>query len=67
MIIMIYEDFDDFGRFWTTKNKAKQSQSQLAPSSAVGFNTNLKKQSQFVSGIYGACIYMKGFYGNKPP
>jgi len=35
-----YEDFCDFVR---QKNKAKQSHSPLAPSTAVG----LKKQSQF--------------------
>jgi len=51
---MIYGDFDDFGRFWKTKNKAnlslrEQTQYYLAPSSAVGFNTNLKKQSQFAN------------------
>jgi len=43
----VYGDFYDFGRFWARKNKAKQSQFMLAPSTAVG----LKKQSQ--SPAYG--------------
>jgi hypothetical protein len=33
---MVYGDFDDFGWFWAMKNKAKQTQYYLAPSTAGG-------------------------------
>ena len=61
---MICGDFNDFGRFLATKNKAKQSQSLLAPSTAGGLKTNLKKQSQFAGGRNGVISYLKGVYGN---
>ena len=46
------------------KNKPKQTQFYLAPSTAVGLKTNLKKQSQFASGQIGVKSYLKGVYGN---
>jgi hypothetical protein len=35
-MVSIYGDFHDFGRFHVAKNKAKQTQSYLAPSTAGG-------------------------------
>ena len=49
-MIRTYGDFDVFVRFISRKNKAKQTQSWLAPSTAGGQKTDLKKQSQFTSG-----------------
>ena len=45
---MVYGDFDGPGR---RKNKPKQTQSRLAPSTAGRLKNRLKKQSQFVGGI----------------
>ena len=53
-----------FGGFGRRKNKAKQTQSLLAPSTAGGLKGNLKKQSQFTPGQIGIKSYMKGNYGN---
>ena len=47
---MVYGDFNDVRWFWAAKNKAKQSQLRLAPSTAGGFKTKLKKQTQFSIG-----------------
>jgi hypothetical protein len=46
-MIKVYGHFFGFERFLAAKNKAKQSQSRLAPSTAGGLKTNLKKQTQF--------------------
>ena len=59
---VIYGDYGDFGRFCAAKNKPKQTQSWLAPSTAVGLKTNLKKQSQFVEIQVGLNSCMKGNY-----
>ena len=47
MVSMTYEDCV---RPRQRKNKPKQSQSMLAPSTAGGWKTKLKKQSQFLKG-----------------
>jgi hypothetical protein len=38
---MIYRDFDDFGRYLAAKNKANQTQSLLALSTAVGLKKRI--------------------------
>jgi hypothetical protein len=48
------------------KNKANQSQSYLAPSTAGDLKTNLKKQSQFAFGQIGVSSYLKGYYDKIP-
>jgi len=55
-----------FGGFGQQKNKPKQTQLPLAPSTAGGLNTNLKKQSQFAPGLIGVKFYLKGDYDEKP-
>ncbi|HCO95174.1 MAG TPA: hypothetical protein DIU00_14685 [Phycisphaerales bacterium] len=53
---------------WTLgENKAKQTQSYLAPRFIWGLKTpDLKKQTQFVSARIGANSFLKGIYGNMP-
>ena len=46
ILIMVYGDFDGPSQ---RKNKPNQTQFMLAPSTAGGWKTNLKKQSQFIS------------------
>ena len=53
VIVRSYGDSGGFGRFWVAKNKANQTQSQLALRSLWGLKTNLKKQSQFARGRNG--------------
>jgi len=59
----VYGVFDDFWRFWTRKNKAKQTQSMLAPSTAVGLKTKLKKQTQFSKGQNDVKLAITIVYG----
>ena len=42
----------------------KQSQSYLAPGTAVGLKTDLKKQSQFVPDMMGATPFSTNAYGD---
>jgi len=64
-MVRIYEDFGDFRRFLAAKNKPNQSQLLLAPCTAGGLKSELKKQSQFAPGGMGATSFVKGNYDNK--
>jgi hypothetical protein len=46
--------------------QGKQTQFYLAPRFIWGLKTNLKKQSQFVSGLIGVTSYLKGDYDRIP-
>jgi hypothetical protein len=46
VLLKVYGDFYDLWAALEVKNKANQTQSQLAPSTAVGLKNQLKKQSQ---------------------
>jgi hypothetical protein len=48
-------------------NLKKQTQSRLAPNTAGGLLTDLKKQSQFVPGQMGVTPFVKGAYDDNMP
>jgi hypothetical protein len=47
-------------------NLKKQSQSRLAPNTAGGLLTDLKKQSQFSLNLMGVKPFVKGGYDDNP-
>jgi len=52
-----------FGGFGHEKTKPKQTQSMLAPSTAVGLKTKLKKQTQFSKGQNDVKLAITIVYG----